>query len=150
GDGECRVFVVDDDPLFSRALRRGLKPHDVRTAASASEAEMALLDPSYEPDLVVCDVFLPGANGDVLHQRVKARRPEVAARFVFVTGAALGGGEADYLKSSGCPSLLKPIEVHSLRAFLGPRRESSPPVSVRTLAQPSNSELPTVAPPARR
>jgi len=152
GASHGRVFVVDDDPLFSRAIRRGLKPHEVRTAASASEAEMALLDPAYHPDLVVCDLFLPGANGDVLHQRVKARRPEVAARFVFVTGAALGGSEAEYLKSSGCPTLLKPIDVHGLRALLGQPAalQSSPPQSVRTLAEPSPSELPTVAPPARR
>jgi signal transduction histidine kinase/ActR/RegA family two-component response regulator len=152
GTGVRRVFVVDDDPIFSRALRRGLKPHDVRTASSASEAEMQLLDPAYYPDLVVCDVFLPGANGDVLHQRVKLKRPEIAARFVFVTGAALGGAEADYLKRSGCPALLKPIDVHGLRALLSPRetRESTPPTSVRTLAEPSTSDLPTVAPPARR
>ncbi|HVJ20500.1 MAG TPA: hybrid sensor histidine kinase/response regulator, partial [Polyangiaceae bacterium] len=94
-DGDRRVFVVDDDPIFSRTLSRGLKPHEVRTAASASEAEMILLDPSYEPDLVVCDVFLLGANGDALHQRIRARRPELASRFVFVTGAALGGREAE-------------------------------------------------------
>jgi ActR/RegA family two-component response regulator len=150
-DGERRVFVVDDDPIFSRTLSRGLKPHEVRTAVSASEAEMILLDPSYSPDLVVCDVFLLGANGDALHQRIRARRPELASRFVFVTGAALGGREAEYLRSSGCPSLLKPIDVRSLRAFLGPRAEGdSEPKSVRTLAQTSNSELPTVAPPARR
>ncbi|MEO7036069.1 MAG: ATP-binding protein, partial [Polyangiaceae bacterium] len=29
-----QVFVVDDDPVFSRTMRRALKPHVVRTAAS--------------------------------------------------------------------------------------------------------------------
>ncbi len=150
--GVRQVFVVDDDPIFSRSLRRGLKPHDVRTAASASEGEMVLLDPSYFPDLVVCDVFLPGAHGDVLHQRIKAKRPDVASRFVFVTGAALGKDEANYLKLSGCPTLLKPVDLVHLRALLGPREkaESINPVSVRTLSSPADSDLPTAIPPGER
>lgn len=146
--GRHEVFVVDDDPVFTRALRRGLKPHDVRTAASASEAEIQLLDPKYQPDLVVCDVFLPGANGNVLHERIRAARPEIAERFVFVTGAGLGRAEAEYIKASGRPTLLKPVDVKSLFTLLAPQRApSSRPGSVRTLGEPAASELPTLVPP---
>jgi signal transduction histidine kinase/CheY-like chemotaxis protein len=146
--GQRRVFVIDDDPVITRALRRGLKPHDVRVAASASEAEIALLDPSYVPDLVVCDVYLPGANGNVLHERIRATRPDVAERFVFVTGGGLGRAEADYLKGSGQPALVKPIDVKSLLALLEPSRDSdsSPPASVKTLSEPGGSERPTLPP----
>ncbi len=132
-----RVLVVDDDPVFSRTIRRSLKPHDVRTAAAVSEAQVLLLDPSYTPDLVLCDIFLPGANGNVLHERVARLRPEVARRFVFVTGGALGKAEASYLRASGCTTLFKPIELKSLLELLDdPNPESAPPNSVRTLQQP--------------
>lgn len=146
--GQRRVFVIDDDPVIARALRRGLKPHDVQTASSASEAEIALLDPSYLPDLVVCDVYLPGANGNTLHERIRERRPEVAERFVFVTGGGLGRAEADYLKNSGRPALVKPIDVKSLLGLLEPSNapDSSPPASVRTLSDPGASERPTLPP----
>jgi signal transduction histidine kinase/ActR/RegA family two-component response regulator len=109
-----KVLVVDDDDLFSRTMKRGLKPHDVRIAASASEAEIALLDAAYSPHLVVCDIGLPGFGGDALHARVRAKRPEIAARFVFVTGGACSKTEADYVRSSGCPTLLKPIDTKEL------------------------------------
>lgn len=146
--GQRRIFVVDDDPVIARALRRGLKPHDVRTASSASEAEIALLDPDYVPDLVVCDVYLPGANGNVLHERIRDKRPDVAERFVFVTGGGLGRAEADYLKSSGRPALVKPIDVKSLLSLLEPTEspDSSPPASVKTLSEPGSSERPTLPP----
>jgi DNA-binding response OmpR family regulator len=146
--GQRRVFVIDDDPVIARALRRGLKPHDVQTASSASEAEIALLDPNYVPDLVVCDVYLPGANGNTLHERIRERRPEVAERFVFVTGGGLGRAEADYLKNSGRPALVKPIEVKSLLALLEPSNapDSAPPTSVRTLSDEGASERPTLPP----
>jgi signal transduction histidine kinase/ActR/RegA family two-component response regulator len=145
--GQRRIFVVDDDPVVTRALRRALKPHDVRTASSAFEAEIALLDPAYVPDIVVCDVYLPGANGNVLHARVREKRPDIAARFVFMTGGGLGRAEADYLKGSGRPALVKPIDVKWLDSLLEPETpDSSPPASVKTLSEPGSSERPTLAP----
>ena len=147
--GTNRILVIDDDPILSRTLRRGLKPHEVRSASSASEAEIALLDPAYEPDLIVCDVFLPGANGHVLHQRVRSQRPHIADRFVFVTGGGLGRAEAEYIRASGRPTLLKPVDVKALIALLVPAKahESASPASVRTLSEPAaSSEQPTLAP----
>jgi signal transduction histidine kinase/ActR/RegA family two-component response regulator len=137
-----QVLVVDDDPVFSRTIRRSLKPHEVKTCAAASEAQALLLDPGYAPDLVLCDVFLPGANGNLLHSRVARQRPEIARRFVFVTGGALGKDEASYLRSSGCTTLFKPVELRSLLELLeDPNPASGPPNTVKTLLQepPSSS-----------
>jgi signal transduction histidine kinase/ActR/RegA family two-component response regulator len=138
-----QVLVVDDDPIFSRTIRRSLKPHEVKTCAAASEAQALLADPSYTPDLVLCDVFLPGANGNLLHSRIAKQRPEVARRFVFVTGGALGKDEAAYLRGSGCTTLFKPVELKSLLELLEDAHpESGPPNTVKTLLQqpPSSSE----------
>jgi signal transduction histidine kinase/ActR/RegA family two-component response regulator len=146
-----RVLVVDDDPVFSRAVRRALKPHDVRSAATASEAEILLLDPEYVPDLVICNVFLPGANGNALHGRVAERRPEIARRFVFVTSGALGKSEADYLKNSGCPTLSKPLEPEMLLDgidWVSP--ESTRSHSLRTLSAPSLRAPASTSPPTLR
>ncbi len=129
----AEVLVVDDDDVFTRTMRRALKPHTVRTASSASEAEIALLDPSFLPDLVLCDIFLPGSNGDELHARVAERRPEVAARFVFATGGALTASQASYLRSSGCPTLHKPLDINQLRDLLIERCPMDS-ASVRTLS----------------
>jgi signal transduction histidine kinase/ActR/RegA family two-component response regulator len=137
-----QVLVVDDDPVFSRTIRRSLKPHEVKTCAAASEAQALLLDAAYSPDLVLCDVFLPGANGNLLHSRIAKQRPEIARRFVFVTGGALGKEEAAYLRSSGCTTLFKPVELRSLLELLDdPSPASAPPNTVKTLLQdpPSSS-----------
>lgn len=137
-----QVLVVDDDPVFSRTIRRSLKPHEVKTCAAASEAQALLLDPSYSPDLVLCDVFLPGANGNALHARVAKLRPDIAQRFVFVTGGALGKEEASYLRASGCATLFKPVELKNLLELLeDPSPESARPNTVKTLQQqpPSSS-----------
>jgi len=138
-----QILVVDDDPVFSRTIRRSLKLHDVRTCSSASEAQALLLDAAYSPDLIVCDVFLPGKNGNLLHSRVARQRPEIARRFVFVTGGALGKDEAAYLRSSGCTTLFKPLELRSLLELLDDPSpaSSSSPNTIKTLQQepPSSS-----------
>ena len=148
-----QVFLVDDDPVFARSMRRALKPHVVRTAGAASEAEVQLLDLSYTPDLVLCDVFLPGRNGDTLHARIASRRPELASRFVFVTGGALGRAEAEYLKNCACPTLFKPVELKTLKDLLDDDApDSAPSASVRTLNPPaiSSASRRSSAPPATR
>ncbi len=131
-----QVLVVDDDPVFSRAARRALKPHQVREANTASEAEILLHDRGYLPDLVVCDLMLPGADGTTLHRRVFDARPEVASRFLFVTGGTLGKDTADYIRASGCGALRKPIDLGAVRRHLSnPHRDTVTTSIVRTLRQ---------------
>jgi CheY-like chemotaxis protein len=113
-----RVLVVDDDELLARTVRRALRPHDVRSAATASEAEITLLDPGYQPDLVLCDLSLPGMTGDMLHARISAKRPDIAQKFVFITAGASTQREADYLSASGCPTLLKPLDMREIWVLL--------------------------------
>jgi signal transduction histidine kinase/DNA-binding NarL/FixJ family response regulator len=145
------VFVVDDDELFTRTVKRALKPHDVRTAATASEAEIALLDPLYAPQVVLCDLGLPGMTGDQLHARISAHRPLIAAHFIFVTGGACTKREADYLRASGCPTLIKPIDMkdilNALQTFPRPRISSEGVATLRPdLSDARHSEIPTIPP----
>jgi CheY-like chemotaxis protein len=129
-----QVLVVDDDPVFSRAARRAMKPHHVREANTASEAEIMLTDRGYLPDLVICDLMLPGADGTTLHRRVLEERPDAAMRFLFVTGGTLGKETADYIRASGCGALRKPIDLGAVRRHLSnPNRDPVTTSIVRTL-----------------
>ena len=144
-----KILVIEDEPEMRRNLTALLRYHDYQPIAAENGADGIEAARREKPDLIVCDVFLPGVNGHVLHQRVRAQRPHVADRFVFVTGGALGRAEADYVKGSGRPTLLKPVDVKALLALLEPEgtHDSSPPNSVRTLGEAGASERPTLAPP---
>jgi CheY-like chemotaxis protein len=113
-----RILLVDDDPMFARALRRALSPHDVRVCGTAADAEIALMEAGYEPDLVICDLWLPGTNGRALHEKISDRQPRVASRFVFVSGAPVGSKDVQYFADAGCPTLAKPISVADLLPIL--------------------------------
>ncbi len=113
---EGALVWVDDDPLFLRSIKRLLKGWRVDTARSASEAEALLATAT--PVRVFCDLGLPDRAGYELHQKLSQVRPDIARRFVFVTGGALTASVADYLVASGCPTLLKPIRAEEVEALL--------------------------------
>lgn len=113
-----RILVIDDDPVFLRAVTRSLKEVSVDTALTASESEILFSRPDYRPELVLCDVHLPGLNGHDLHARIAARDPELAARFVFCTGGALAPEVAQYLRETGRPTLFKPLNLDDVREIL--------------------------------
>lgn len=70
--GQRHVLVVDDDPLILEVLRTVLDLEEFRvTTATDGETGLRLLaeDP---PDVVVCDVMMPGLDGLEVCRRIKA------------------------------------------------------------------------------
>jgi DNA-binding response OmpR family regulator len=67
-----RVLVVDDDPQVVRLLRVNLEleGYDVVSASDGNEALAAVA--SEDPDLVVCDVMMPGMDGVEVVRRLRA------------------------------------------------------------------------------
>jgi PAS domain S-box-containing protein len=114
----ARVLVVDDEPLVGRAVQRILSPpHDVRVQASG-QAALAAIEAEDGWDLVLCDLMMPDLSGMDLHGLVVARRPELAARFVFLTGGAFTGGAQEFLRRVPNERLEKPFEPTALRALV--------------------------------
>jgi DNA-binding response OmpR family regulator len=68
-----RVLVVDDDPLILEVLRTILDLEDVHvTTAGDGESALDLLADGPLPDVVVCDVTMPGISGLEVCRRLKA------------------------------------------------------------------------------
>jgi two-component system, cell cycle response regulator len=67
-----RVLVVDDDPLILEVLKTvlDLEEFDVVTAADGEAGLQSLRQ--QRPDVVVCDVMMPGIDGLEVCRRIKA------------------------------------------------------------------------------
>jgi two-component system NtrC family sensor kinase len=81
-----RLLFVDDEP----ALRSGMEAFGrVRgfTVVTASDGVEGLSQTRNNGvDAVVCDLRMPGMDGYAFHDQLRAERPGLAARTVFVTG----------------------------------------------------------------
>ncbi|HVP66002.1 MAG TPA: ATP-binding protein [Anaeromyxobacteraceae bacterium] len=111
----ARVLVVDDDPLVARSIARALRPaHEVIAVRSGADA-LARLEREEHFDVFLCDLMMPQMSGMELHERVACRDPELAARFVFITGGAFTDGARAFLARTQNPWVEKPFDPGQLR-----------------------------------
>ncbi len=111
-----RILIVDDEELLAAALARSLSRHDVRTTSDGSDAtRLALTQPF---DLILCDLIMPNKTGMEVFEEVCAERPELAERFVFMTGATVTGRAEAFASTVHAPVLQKPFSREELHDAL--------------------------------
>jgi signal transduction histidine kinase/ActR/RegA family two-component response regulator len=126
------LLWIDRDDVFLAGVRRALDGFEMRMAGSAAEGEQLMVHSS--PAFVFCEIDLPDRSGLDLHADLLKKNPDLASRFVFVTDGVLSPERARYVLASGCPTLVKPIDLNEIRTLVqlaSGERES--PSSRRTL-----------------
>ena len=120
-----RILIVDDEPLFGQTMTMLLGPeHEVVVAPTGREGlQWLLLERRF--DLVLCDVSLPDIEGPALYDEVVRRDPELARRFVFVTGGAFNESAREFLRRYQGPRLDKPFPISALERLLESRARLS-------------------------
>jgi len=124
-----KVFLLDDHGLMRAGYRMMLEPHaDIEVVGEASSGEEALpMIRRLKPDVVLCDLHMPGVSGlDITERLVKGQSP---ARVIIVSVQVdgpmprrlLDAGAFGYLgKCCEATELLKAIrEVARGRRYLG-------------------------------
>lgn len=118
------VIVIDDEPLVGRSIQRALRGHQVEVFSSGKAAIARLF--SDEPfDVVFCDVMMPEVSGMDVFRQVSERRPELASRFVFMTGGAFTRQARSFLKKTRLTCLEKPFELQQIRDLVRERAEGA-------------------------
>jgi len=111
-----RILIVDDEEVINQTLKEFLQGEQFDVATAADLASALAQVASFEPDVVLCDVQLPGGDGITVLNRALQLRPETL--FVMITAyatvenavAAFHRGAQDYL--------MKPVLFEDLLAKL--------------------------------
>ena len=111
-----KALVVDDEESNAALVRRVLAGagYDVESTTLSRRALVMIERTAY--DAVVCDVKMPELSGQELYGRVCQIRPEMARRFVFITGDIDGEDTRQFLDESRCSYFLKPFNLERLTA----------------------------------
>jgi signal transduction histidine kinase/CheY-like chemotaxis protein len=110
-----RVLVVDDNADMRDYLVRLLADrHLVRTAADGSAALAAVR--SEPPDLVVCDVMMPGSDGMELVAALRADPATAPVPVLLLSARAGEEATAEGLAAGADDYLVKPFPAAELRA----------------------------------
>lgn len=112
-----KVLFVDDEP----ALRRGMEAFGAMrgfTVLTAADGAAALeTTRSTGLDAVVCDLRMPGMDGFAFHDELRAERPGLAARTIFITGD-VAASVASRSSVSRQPVLNKPFAFDKVEEAL--------------------------------
>lgn len=110
----AKVVVVDDEPMILQSITRVLSKHEVTCFGTGREALEYLMTHD-NPDLVICDITMPGMSGPELFSHIFEASPDLAKRMVFVTGGAFTTQTEQFLNRSDIRCLHKPVPSEVLR-----------------------------------
>jgi signal transduction histidine kinase/CheY-like chemotaxis protein len=113
-----RVLLIEDEPAICELLAELMRRmgQEVEVACDGPAAFERLVAGDY--DAVFCDLHLPGADGAALYRWTLEQRPELAGRWVFMTGS-VGAETLAFLRETGRPTLNKPFDLADVGAILG-------------------------------
>lgn len=108
------VLVVDDDKQLASALQWILADENYLVDVAFDGDEALLKVKVHEYDAVICDVMMPRLRGDEFYIQAKKLRPNLADRFIFITGFAANSDIRDFLNARRLPHLVKPFPIKEL------------------------------------
>jgi CheY-like chemotaxis protein len=121
-----RVLVVDDEPAVGRTILRLLGDrHEVAVVTSGSQA-IELLEDGGDFDVILCDMSMPDVTGMEVFARATASRPELAKRFVFMTGGSFHARTREFLETTPNARIDKPFDLNVLRSLVRDRIARGP------------------------
>src|SRR5256885_14311780 len=112
------VLVVDDDKQLASALEWILVDENYLVDVAFDGEEALLKVKVHEYDAIICDLLMPRLRGDEFYLQATQVRPELAERFLFITGFAADSHNKEFLSQRGMKHLIKPFPINDLIATL--------------------------------
>jgi DNA-binding response OmpR family regulator len=108
------VLVVDDDKQLASALEWILVDENYLVDVAFDGEEALLKVKVHEYDAIICDLLMPRLRGDEFYFQATELRPDLAERFVFITGFAADEHNKEFLSQQGAKHLIKPFPINDL------------------------------------
>jgi CheY-like chemotaxis protein len=109
-----RVMVVEDEESIRVAVRRFLERRGW-AVVEAGDGDVALRQlASARFDAVLCDLHIPGPSGMDVYDQGLALNPDLAGRFILLSGDASATPVQEFLARTGAQLLEKPFELRAL------------------------------------
>ncbi len=113
-EGRGRILIVDDEEVIASTLQEFLQSERFEVAVAFDAPSALALAESLEPDLVLCDVQLPGQDGLELLERLLRVRPETLV--IMITAYATVENAVSAFQRGAHDYLMKPVIFDELLA----------------------------------
>jgi len=110
------VLLIDPERLVLDSLTRVLQPHHDVTAVESGQVGLRKAETGAF-DVIVCELALPDLPGDLLFHKLKQSQPDVARRFVIISGGSRSPHTSE-ITEAGVHRLVKPVEPNKLLGLI--------------------------------
>jgi signal transduction histidine kinase/CheY-like chemotaxis protein len=110
-----RILVVEDEPTVARLIADVLEDEGFQVDVQLDGRE-ALQQADHETyDLVICDMKMPGLDGQHFYQALVQAGNPLSKRFLFVTGDVVAQHTQQFLEHHQLPHVAKPFRTEKLK-----------------------------------
>jgi DNA-binding NarL/FixJ family response regulator len=126
-----KILLIEDEPQMRRNVLRMLELEDFEAVGAEDGVEGVALAIAERPDLILCDVTMPGLDGHGVLEKLRENPLTASIPFIFLTAkgeradlrAGMNLGADDYLvKPVAIMELLAAIEARFAKAKLTARQ----------------------------
>ncbi len=121
-----RVLVLDDEEAIGDLLKEMLNMLGYDTSVfNRGQDALAALE-QREFDVVLSDYRMPGMDGKAFYRKAAERHPELAHRFVFLTGDTVNDETLSFVNEIGAHCIGKPFHLHTVEQAVNRAKAGEP------------------------
>jgi DNA-binding NarL/FixJ family response regulator len=127
------ILVIEDDPTIRSNIELILQMEGfvVHTACDGSEGLAKV--PGKHPDLILCDILMPGMNGHMLLEELKSESSLADIPFIFITALAERADVRRGMTAGADDYLTKPFSADELIAAVTGRIQRHSTIRLHSL-----------------
>lgn len=108
------VLVVEDEPTVARLIADVLEDEGMHVDVLLDGREALDVAARESYDLVICDMKMPGLDGQHFYKSLARNGNSLRERFLFVTGDVMAAHTREFLRRNKLPHVAKPFRVEEL------------------------------------
>ena len=113
--GGNRILVVEDEPTVARLIADVLEDEGFQVDVQLDGREALQQADRESYDLVICDMKMPGLDGQHFYQALAQAGNPLSKRFLFVTGDVVAQHTQQFLEHHQLPHVAKPFRMEELK-----------------------------------
>jgi two-component system NtrC family sensor kinase len=110
-----RILVVEDEPTVARLIADVLEDEGFQVDVQLDGREALQQADREAYDLVICDMKMPGLDGQHFYQALVQSGNPLSKRFLFVTGDVVAQHTQQFLEHHQLPHVAKPFRMEELK-----------------------------------
>jgi two-component system sensor histidine kinase/response regulator len=114
GSSAGTILIIDDDAHLAAVMALGLETQGYTTMCAPNGIVGLEMASSHMPDLILCDVDMPGKDGRLLLKELRANPKLSDRQFVLMTGRAPLANQRTGMDLGADDFLLKPFDLAAL------------------------------------